>query len=67
MVLAADEAARAAGLQVGMQAAKARILVPGLLIQDHDPGVDAAALERLALWGRCQIGQGYAVVASCWP
>lgn len=50
VVLAMDEAARAAGLHLGMPVTKARILVPGLLIQDHDPGADAAAVERLALW-----------------
>ena len=49
-MLAADDAARAAGLHVGMPVAKARILVPGLVIQDHDAGADAEALERLALW-----------------
>ncbi|MGE0148012.1 MAG: DNA polymerase Y family protein [Parvibaculaceae bacterium] len=50
VVLALDDAAQTAGLHVGMPVAKARILVPGLLILDHDPGADAAALERLALW-----------------
>ena len=50
VVRAVDEAARAAGLQVGMPVTKARILVPGLLIRDHDPGADEEALERLALW-----------------
>ncbi|MGE3292335.1 MAG: DUF6504 family protein [Geminicoccaceae bacterium] len=50
LVRAVDDAARAAGLQVGMPAAKARILVPGLLVQDHEPEADAEALERLALW-----------------
>ena len=50
VVLAVDAAARAAGLHVGMPVTKARILVPGLLIQDHDPGADEEALEGLALW-----------------
>ena len=49
-MLAVDDAARAVGLQVGMPVTKARILVPGLLIRDHDPGADEEALERLALW-----------------
>ena len=49
MVLAAD-AAQAAGLRVGMPASKARALVPGLVVQDHDPAGDAEALDRLALW-----------------
>ena len=50
VVLAADAAAQAAGLRVGMPATKAQILVPGLIIQDADPAADAEALDRLALW-----------------
>ena len=50
MVLAADAAAQAAGLRVGMPATKAQALVQGLVIQDADPAADAEALERLALW-----------------
>jgi protein ImuB len=50
VVLAVDEAARAAGLHVGMPVTQARILVPGLVIRDADPSADAVALERLALW-----------------
>src|SRR5258708_609716 len=54
VVLAADRAARAAGLRVGMPAAKAQALVSGLVIQDADPTGDALALEQLALWAlRC--------------
>lgn len=54
MVLAADAAARAAGLRVGMAVSKAQVLVPGLLVQPADPSADAAALDRLALWAlRC--------------
>jgi protein ImuB len=49
-VLAADAAAYAAGLRIGMPATKAQALVQGLVIQDADPTADAAALERLALW-----------------
>ena len=49
-MLAADAAAHAAGLRVGMPATKAQALVPGLVIQDADPAADAEALERLALW-----------------
>jgi len=49
-VLAADAAAQAAGLRVGMTAAKALALVRGLVIEDADPAADAAALERLAVW-----------------
>ena len=50
MVLAADAAAQAAGLRVGMPATKAQVLVPGLAIQDADPSADADAIDRLALW-----------------
>src|ERR1700729_4275825 len=50
VVLAADAAAQAAGLRVGMPATKAQALVPGLVIQDADPAGDAEALERLGLW-----------------
>ena len=50
MVLAADAAARAAGLRVGMPASKAQALVQGLVIQDAEPAADAEALDRLALW-----------------
>ena len=50
MVLAADAAAQAAGLRVGMPATKAQVLVPGLVIQDADPSADADAIDRLALW-----------------
>ncbi len=50
LVLAADAAARAAGLRVGMPASKAQVLAPGLLSFDLDPAGDAEALERIALW-----------------
>ena len=50
VVLAADVAAQAAGLRVGMPATKAQVLVPGLIVQNADPAADAAALDRLALW-----------------
>ena len=49
-MLAADAAAHAAGLRVGMPASKAQALVQGLVIQDADPAADAEALERLAFW-----------------
>jgi protein ImuB len=48
--MAADAAAQAAGLRVGMPATKAQVLVEGLVIQDADPAADAEALDRLALW-----------------
>jgi protein ImuB len=49
-VLAADAAARAAGLRIGMPASKAQALVPGLIAHDAEPDADEMALERLALW-----------------
>jgi protein ImuB len=50
VVLAVDAAARAAGVRAGMPATKARVLVPGLIVEDHDAVADAQALDRLALW-----------------
>ena len=50
LVLAADRAALAAGLRVGMTVTRAQVMVPGLLVQDAEPVADAEALERLALW-----------------
>ncbi|OLP58846.1 nucleotidyltransferase [Xaviernesmea oryzae] len=50
LVSAADASAQAAGLRVGMAAAKAQALVPDLILQDADPIADAEALERLAAW-----------------
>ena len=40
VVLAADAAARAAGLRAGMPVTKAQVLVPGLIVQDADPAAD---------------------------
>ena len=50
VVLAADVAAQAVGLRVGMPATKAQALVQGLVIQEANPAADAEALERLAFW-----------------
>ncbi|TAL80934.1 MAG: DNA polymerase Y family protein [Beijerinckiaceae bacterium] len=50
VVLAADAAAQAAGLGVGMSATKAQALVRDLLIHEADPAADAEALNWLALW-----------------
>lgn len=50
VVLAADRAAMEAGLHVGMPAAKAQALVPGLVTDNADPRADEEALERLAVW-----------------
>jgi protein ImuB len=50
LVAAADAAAGAAGIHVGMPAAKAQVLVPGLIVREADPVEDETALKRLALW-----------------
>ncbi|BCH27817.1 Y-family DNA polymerase [Mesorhizobium sp. L-8-3] len=50
IVTAADAAAAALGVRVGMPAAKAQALAAGLEIRDADPAGDGEALERLALW-----------------
>jgi protein ImuB len=50
VVLAADQAARHAGLAVGMPATKAQALIAGLIMMDADPEADAQALEKLAIW-----------------
>ncbi|SFK79260.1 protein ImuB [Methylocapsa palsarum] len=50
IVLAADGAAKTAGLRVGMPLAKAQILAPGLIVQNADAKADAKALDRLAVW-----------------
>ena len=63
MVLALDAAARRAGLRIGMPAAKAQALVPGLIMRDADPAADAKALDRLALWAL----QRYAPIAAADP
>lgn len=47
---AANAAAFAAGLRVGMPATKAQALVPGLLVEETDLAADAHELERLAIW-----------------
>ncbi|PYE22308.1 protein ImuB [Rhizobium sp. PP-CC-3A-592] len=49
-VSSADAAAVAAGVRVGMAAAKAQALFSGLMMVDADPSADARALERLSLW-----------------
>ena len=50
VVAAADAAAMALGLRVGMPLAQARALVPGLVIKPAEPEADADALRRLAGW-----------------
>jgi protein ImuB len=61
--LAVDSAARRAGLRLGMPAAKAQALMPGLIMRDADPAADAIALDRLALWAL----QRYAPIAAADP
>lgn len=51
---AVDGYARAAGLCIGMPAAKAQAMVQGLQMVEADPLADAAALERLTLWALTQ-------------
>ncbi|TIM85357.1 DNA polymerase Y family protein, partial [Mesorhizobium sp.] len=63
VVLAADAAARAAGLCIGMPASKAQALVPGLIVHDAEPDADEMALERLALWAL----RRYAPIAAADP
>ena len=50
VITAADAAAHALGLRVGMPVTKAQALVPGLVIAPADPRADEESLERLALW-----------------
>ncbi len=63
MVLAANAAAIAAGLRIGMPATKAQALVADLVVMDADPAVDAEALDRLALWAL----QRYAPIVAADP
>ncbi|MBB3952633.1 Y-family DNA polymerase [Aureimonas jatrophae] len=49
-VVALDALAQQAGLHVGMPAAKAQALVPGLAVLEADPAGDADALDRLSVW-----------------
>jgi protein ImuB len=50
VVLAADRAAKHAGVTVGMAASQAQAMLPGLIVQEADLAGDCQALERLALW-----------------
>jgi protein ImuB len=50
VVTAADAAARALGIRVGMPATKAQALVAEIVVEEADPEGDRAALERLAVW-----------------
>jgi len=53
-VSAADAAARAAGVRVGMPAAKAQALFQGLMLIDADLDAYNLALERLSHWALTQ-------------
>lgn len=50
LVMAADAAAHAAGLRVGMTISKAQVLVQDLIVEGFRPDEDRRELERLALW-----------------
>jgi protein ImuB len=50
VVLAANQAALASGLRVGLPATQAQARVVGLTIMDADRNADLIALERLGLW-----------------
>ncbi|MGO9818073.1 MAG: DUF6504 family protein [Acidocella sp.] len=50
VVFAANEAAQAAGLRIGMAVTKAQALVSGLVIRDAELAADAEGLEKLAVW-----------------
>ena len=50
VVAAADAAAQALGLRIGMALAHAAAVAPGLTIVEAEPEADAAALHRLAIW-----------------
>jgi protein ImuB len=63
MVFAANPAAQASGLRVGMPASKAQALVPDLVIKDAEPTADAEGLERLAIWAL----QRYSPIAASDP
>jgi protein ImuB len=63
VVHAADAAAHAAGLRIGMPVSKAQALVPGLVVHDAEPDADEMALERLALWAL----RRYAPIAAADP
>ena len=62
-ITAADALALRSGARIGMAAAQATALIPGLVTRAADPLGDAAALERLALWAI----RRYAPIASADP
>ena len=50
VVTAANAAAQASGIHVGLAATQAHALVPELVAHDAEPEEDAAGLGRLAIW-----------------
>lgn len=50
VVVAADVAAQALGIRLGMTVALAQATTPGLTVVEADAQADAAALEKLAVW-----------------
>ena len=50
VVVAADLAAKEAGVRIGMPATKAQVLVPGLALEDADLVADRESLDALAGW-----------------
>jgi len=54
VVLAADRAAHAAGLRVGMPVTKAQALTPGLIVKDADPAARREKRSNASPSGRCK-------------
>lgn len=63
VIVAADEAAQRQGLRPGMPATTARVLVPALIVQEHDAQADAETLDRIAVW----MMQRYAPIVAADP
>ena len=57
-VTALDAVAESLGLRIGMAAATAQALAPGLIVIDADPKADAEGLGKLALWTLQRISPG---------
>lgn len=63
VLTAVDRPAAMQGLCPGQPLARARAMVPNLLVMEADPETDARALERLAFWAMCYSP----LVAPCPP
>lgn len=59
--MAADRAAQAQGVRIGMPAAKAEAMMTGLALRPFDGTGDDQALERLAIW----ICERFAPIVAC--